>query len=43
MLTDYKNFKGDKISTQIDLGVEILTSGHWPFQETAECKVPAQL
>ena len=42
MLKEFKHKNGNTIQN-IELTVEILTSGHWPYQEIPECKVPKQL
>ena len=35
--------QGNDFVNDVQLNVEILTSGHWPFQETPPCSIPPQL
>lgn len=41
-MQDFKNRPGSSGNTVkgIEVNVEILTSGHWPFQDVPKCKVP---
>jgi len=39
--TDYRN--KIKRNGDLEFGVEILTSGHWPYQDLPKCKIPKQL
>ena len=38
-----RDFKKNSKSEIIDFNAEILTMGHWPYQPTPECKIPAPL
>lgn len=41
---DYKNhIKNTAKSTSVEFSVEILTSGHWPYQDMPKCIIPPQL
>ena len=43
-MSDFKNSnKGGSVINSVDLSVEILTSGHWPYQDVPKCTIPAQL
>jgi len=37
------DYKGVQAPSQIEFQVEILTSGHWPYQESLICKIPPQM
>ena len=45
MMSDFKNRAGNTGNAVkgIEVGVEILTSGHWPFQDAPKCAVPSKL
>ena len=44
-MNDFKSRPGAQGNTVkgIEINVEVLTSGHWPFQEIPKCTVPPQL
>ena len=42
MMIEFKDKYGPSING-IEFQVEILTSGHWPYQDAPECAIPKQL
>ena len=44
-LREFKDLKlgGTNYVNEIEFNAEILTSGHWPFQEMPVCNIPPQM
>ncbi len=37
------DFRKLSLAESYDFQVEILTNGHWPYQEAPNCKIPKQM
>jgi len=37
---DFKTSRGNSIVDGVEFSVEVLTSGHWPYQDIPKCKIP---
>lgn len=43
VVAEFRSSKGGSNIENIEFSTEILTSGHWPYQDLPKCKIPKQM